>query len=117
MGRGRKRKVPSGVPLKTWHDSFDESSEEEHYSQLPRLMVPQSTLLSQDLSPTPSGAPSTVSNISGGGGNSILEVHSDTEFIEGGGGESSEGGGDSVGSAEGGGGGHSDTEFLSLIHI
>ena len=65
---GRKRKVPPGLNLKNWHDSFDDtSSDDEACSQLPPIGNPPSTLLRQDLSPTPSGAPSTDSSSTGNG--------------------------------------------------
>ena len=56
---GRKRKVPPGLQLKTWQDSFDESSEDDvlRHSSLPT--VTHEALLRQDLSPNPSTAPSS----------------------------------------------------------
>ena len=55
---GRKRKVPPGMQLRTWCDSYDETSDDENCSQLPPLNVSRA-ILPQDLSPTPSAAPST----------------------------------------------------------
>ena len=55
---GRKRKVPAGVELKEWHDSFDETSDDEKCSLLPSFASSTRAILRQDLSPTPS-APST----------------------------------------------------------
>ena len=60
---GRKRKVPAGLSLKNWRDSFDESSQDENCSQLPILRPRTSrALLREDLSPVPSAAPSTPSS-------------------------------------------------------
>ena len=61
---GRKRKVPQGLPLKKWYDSFDESSDDEPCSQLPRLPgVTTQSILRQDLSSNPSSlAASTQSS-------------------------------------------------------
>ena len=59
---GRKRKVPPGIVLRNWRDSFDESSssDDQKCSRLPSR-VPRTTesILREDLSPTPSTAPST----------------------------------------------------------
>ena len=59
---GRKRKVPAGLRLKNWRDSFDESSsEDENCSQLPPP-VSRRSIIRQDLSPTPSAPSTELSN-------------------------------------------------------
>ena len=64
---GRKRKVPPGLQLINWRDSFDEASSDDdprilHCPQL--RTVTQEALLRQDLSPTPSAPESsTESNV------------------------------------------------------
>ena len=61
---GRKRKVPAGIQLRNWRDSFDESSDDENCTRLPaQYPCTTQSLLRQDLSPTPSGPPSTVSSV------------------------------------------------------
>ena len=60
---GRKRKVPPGLKLKNWCNSFDESSsDDEKCTQLPSLVARQN-ILRQDLSPGQSTAPSSASDI------------------------------------------------------
>ena len=59
---GRKRKVPQGVELKTWHDSTDEDSSGDAFeSQIPSAPTTEA-ILRQDLSSGPSVAPSTDSS-------------------------------------------------------
>ena len=62
---GRKRKVPQGIQLKHWLDSDDDSSNDE-VCPPPKATVTAVTaesILRQDLSPTPSVAPSTIPSL------------------------------------------------------
>ena len=58
---GRKRKVPQGIELPHWRDSDDDSSEPVR-NPIPKVRITTTSLLRQDLSPTPSLAPSTISS-------------------------------------------------------
>ena len=60
---GRKRKVPQGIQLRKWIDSDTSSDDDIHIEvSLPKVpIITHQSILLQDLSPTPSVAPSSVS--------------------------------------------------------